>query len=292
MHVDGTTTPIEYTVNFFAAYKQPQEISVASASVKKTYGDAAFSLGAKAGEGSKLTYSSSDDGVAKVNADGNVTIIGAGKADITINASETAAFEPATKTVSIDVAKGELYIAAKDVTTTVGDDGFKLEANVDGVAYDDEVEFKLRCDADVNTVGDYTIFVDYDETAPVFDNYEVTTVTGTLHVVEQEKPTDDGNGSGNGNGSGDVTKPNGNASDNLNGGNGGGDSTGTGGGSHQTTITVSGSDDKTDSVDDAVTGDDGDIVSTGVAAVVPTIAGISSFVAAAGAVIARRIGKH
>lgn len=290
VHVDGTTTPIEYKVNFFAAYKQPQEISVASTSVKKTYGNAAFSLGAKAGEGSKLTYTSSDEGVAKVDADGNVTIVGAGKADITINASETAAFEPATKTVSIDVAKGELYIAAKDVTTTVGDDGFKLEANVDGVAYDDEVEFKLRCDADVNTVGDYTIFVDYDETAPVFANYEVTTVTGTLHVVEQEKPTDDGNGDGSS--GGDATTPSGNASDGMNGGNGGGDSTGTGGGSHQTTITVSGSDDKADGVDDAVAGNDGEIVSTGVAAVMPTVAGISSLVAAAGAVIARRIGKH
>lgn len=247
-------------------------------------------LGAKAGEGSKLTYTSSDEGVAKVDADGNVTIVGAGKADITINASETATFEPATKTVSINVAKGKLYIAAKDVTTPVGDDGFKLEANVDGVAYDDEVEFNLRCDADVNTVGNYTIFVEYDETASVFDNYEVTTVTGTLHVVEQEKPTDDGNGDGSS--GGDAMNPTGNASDGINGGNGGGDSTVAGSGSHQTTITVSGSDDKADGFDYAVAGNNGEIVSIGVAAVVPTVAGISSFVAAAGAVIARRIGKH
>lgn len=59
-----------------------------SGNVTKTYGDVAFANAATndRADGSKITYSSSDTSVAEVDADGNVTIKGAGTATITASA--------------------------------------------------------------------------------------------------------------------------------------------------------------------------------------------------------------
>ncbi len=61
--------------------KQKAVINV-PASVTKNYKDAAFELGAAANSGAKITYSSSNDSVAKVDANGKVTVGVSGKANI------------------------------------------------------------------------------------------------------------------------------------------------------------------------------------------------------------------
>ena len=85
------------------AEKKAQKITVAS-SFKKTYGDAAFSLNAKARGGSALSYTSSRLGVATADNNGKVTIKGAGTATITITAAENKNYAPATAAVEITVA--------------------------------------------------------------------------------------------------------------------------------------------------------------------------------------------
>lgn len=86
-----------------------QTISVTKASVTKTYGDAAFSLGAKAK--TALTYKSSDTKVVTVSTSGKVTIKGAGKATITISAA-AGNYAAATKKVTVTVKPGKVTLSS------------------------------------------------------------------------------------------------------------------------------------------------------------------------------------
>ena len=62
--------------------------------ITKTYGDPDFTVAATGAEdGSTVTYTSSDETVAKVDEDGKVTIVGTGTTTIKAKASETADFE-------------------------------------------------------------------------------------------------------------------------------------------------------------------------------------------------------
>lgn len=95
----------DYTGNVtgsFTIRKAGTAISAAG-SYTKTYGSGAFSLGATAASGGKLSYKSSDTKVAAVSSDGRVTLKGPGRATITITAAATASYNGATKRVTITV---------------------------------------------------------------------------------------------------------------------------------------------------------------------------------------------
>ncbi len=77
-------------------------ITVPSSAISKTYGAKAFNLNAK-GQGT-LTYTSSNQAVVKVDATGNVTIVGAGNATVTIKSAGDATHNAATLSVTIKVA--------------------------------------------------------------------------------------------------------------------------------------------------------------------------------------------
>ena len=75
--------------------------SVTAKSFTKTYGNKAFSLGAKAK--TKLSYKSSNKNVATVSSTGKVTLKGPGKATITITAAATNNYNAASKSITITV---------------------------------------------------------------------------------------------------------------------------------------------------------------------------------------------
>ena len=90
--------------------------------VTRTYGDPDFTLAAAgAAAGSIVTYESSDQTVATVDANGKVTILKAGGTVITAMAAETAAYEQATATYTLTVEKKTVTVKAKDQTAYVGD---------------------------------------------------------------------------------------------------------------------------------------------------------------------------
>lgn len=77
-----------------------------------------FNLGASsAGDETGFAYKSSDETVAKVSATGVVSIVGTGKATITISTVGTSAYNPATKDITIKVKPSKitpkLYTAGK-----------------------------------------------------------------------------------------------------------------------------------------------------------------------------------
>lgn len=121
----------DVTIQVGASYvkKAVQTIKVASA-YNKTYGNAAFNLGATAD--GKLTYTSSNAKVVTVDAKGNVTIKGAGTAVVTVNAEATEIKDAAQAKVTITVAKAAAKVSASSVTKTYGAKAFNLNAKSTG----------------------------------------------------------------------------------------------------------------------------------------------------------------
>ena len=69
----------------------------------KTYGAKAFSIGAKANGGGKLTYSIADKKIATVSKSGKVTIKGYGQTKITIKAAAKGDYKSAKKAITLTV---------------------------------------------------------------------------------------------------------------------------------------------------------------------------------------------
>ena len=92
------------------ATKKNQSINTSASSYTKEIGSKAFSLGANASGGGKLTYTSSNKKVATVSSAGQVSVKSYGTAMITISASATQNYNAATKKISIKVVpkKGSL----------------------------------------------------------------------------------------------------------------------------------------------------------------------------------------
>lgn len=106
----------EYTIDCMA-----QNLTFAtSGNVTKTYGDGAFANAATndRADGSKVTYSSSDPFVAEVDADGKVTIKGAGTATITASAvAVDGKYSEGTAKYTLKVDKKTLTAAELEFTT-------------------------------------------------------------------------------------------------------------------------------------------------------------------------------
>lgn len=101
-----------------------------------TEGDGAFNLGVTAEDNAKLTYSSDNEGVVRVDENGNVTIAGVGTATITVKSEATTSYKAGSKTITITVnAKPQpnqtpsVTIGCGNKTVTDGDAPFSLGAS-------------------------------------------------------------------------------------------------------------------------------------------------------------------
>ena len=90
--------------------KQAQNIT-ATEKIVKSENSQVFTLDAKNSGKGTLTYSSSDNNVAMVDALGNVSVNGAGTATITVKATATEEFAPAEKTIKITVTPNAVNIS-------------------------------------------------------------------------------------------------------------------------------------------------------------------------------------
>lgn len=107
----GTSAAAAYAIT-----KADQPIAGLSETYSRTFGDAAFNLGASAP--TLLSYRSSNVQVASVSPAGRVTIVGAGEAKITVSAGESGNYKPASKTVTVKVAKASQSIRVKTTKKT------------------------------------------------------------------------------------------------------------------------------------------------------------------------------
>ncbi|MBE6010422.1 MAG: hypothetical protein E7236_07175 [Lachnospiraceae bacterium] len=103
--------------------KDDQTLTTSVKETNVTAGDKAFSLGASSSDTTAtLTYKSSDESIATVDANGQVTPLGKGTVQITVTASETATSRPAQQEVTFNVAANPAVVdqeAADNVTRLV-----------------------------------------------------------------------------------------------------------------------------------------------------------------------------
>ena len=168
--------------------KAAGSISYATASVNKTFGDAAFTNAlTKTGDGS-VSYSSSNTAVATVDAtSGQVTIVGAGSATITATVADGTNYTYATKTSSYTLT---VAAATMTVTATGYNAAYDGQAHGISVSAPDGATVKygesatsctLNASPTYTNAGTYTVY------------YEVTkanygTVTGSATVTISKAP--------------------------------------------------------------------------------------------------------
>lgn len=98
----------EVLVHFEIVAKQSSELSFVESSINKTYEDEPFQekVNVKVGDGT-ITYTSSDDSIASVDNDGNVTIHKVGNVTISSTISETEDYLSATASYELTISKSE-----------------------------------------------------------------------------------------------------------------------------------------------------------------------------------------
>jgi len=153
-----------------------------------TYGESGFSLGAfceTLGENGVWTWTSSNLDVLDVDEWGEVTVVGAGRAYITVTyESDTTIGTASTEVITVEQA--EIIITALDKTITVRDELPELDENdyavfgfVGNDGFIDAPEIYYGADTDASFEGTYSIIVD---NASASDNYVINYVYGTLTV--------------------------------------------------------------------------------------------------------------
>ena len=170
----------------FIVEKAYPQLSI-SAVTDKNYGEEAFKLGvSNKGDGSK-SYASSNDKVVKVDENGTVTIVGAGKATLTVSLAECANYTKDQKEVTVTVKKinHSLVVTKLTYEVTYGDPVFKIVANAEdtesGIHFTSDNENVTTVSADgtvtIKNAGTAKITVSMDESQNFLAVSKEVTVT-------------------------------------------------------------------------------------------------------------------
>ena len=170
----------------FIVEKAYPQLSI-SAVTDKNYGEEAFKLGvSNKGDGSK-SYASSNDKVVKVDENGTVTIVGAGKATLTVSLAECANYTKDQKEVTVTVKKinHSLVVTKLTYEVTYGDPVFKIAANAEdtesGIHFTSDNENVTTVSADgtvtIKNAGTAKITVSMDESQNFLAVSKEVTVT-------------------------------------------------------------------------------------------------------------------
>ncbi len=158
------------TADFTIAKAESDLLVGVDLELSKTYGDDPFTLDAT-GEGGTVIYESSDEAVVTVDENGEVTIVGAGEAAITISIADSSNYNGTETTITITVNSAKLANVTVEQDGTLTYDGTAQTAEVTAGATtadgtDDDVAFTYSTSEE----GTYTAEV------PAFTNAGTYTV--------------------------------------------------------------------------------------------------------------------
>jgi gliding motility-associated-like protein len=139
--LSGLCTPaVTSNIVLLSVNKNAQTISSPSftsgSTVVYTYGDAGFSAAATASSGLPVSYSSSDTAVAVIDANGQVTITGAGTTQLVVSQPGDGTYLAASDaTLNIQINKKDLLVTADDITRPYGESNPPLTMQYSGFVY-------------------------------------------------------------------------------------------------------------------------------------------------------------
>lgn len=173
------TQPVQFTV-------AKREIIPAATTLKvgkvaaKTYGDAKFALNVKCSRNDKKTFTSSNTKVVKVDGTGKVTIVGAGKAVVTVSVAANQNYKAAAAKVAITVNPKAIRVTANDASKYEGKADPKFTFTAEGLVGKDKLTGIVLKRAAGEKSGTYTITASQKKgTNP---NYNITFAIGRLVI--------------------------------------------------------------------------------------------------------------
>lgn len=173
------TQPVQFTV-------AKREIIPAATTLKvgkvaaKTYGDAKFALNVKCSRNDKKTFTSSNTKVVKVDGTGKVTIVGAGKAVVTVSVAANQNYKAIAAKVAITVNKKAIRVTANDASKYEGKADPKFTFTAEGLVGKDKLTGIVLKRAAGEKSGTYTITASQKKGAN--PNYNITFAIGRLVI--------------------------------------------------------------------------------------------------------------
>lgn len=173
------TQPVQFTV-------AKREIIPAATTLKvgkvaaKTYGDAKFALNVKCSRNDKKTFTSSNTKVVKVDGTGKATIVGAGKAVVTVSVAANQNYKAAATKVAITVNKKAIRVTANDASKYEGKADPKFTFTAEGLVGKDKLTGIVLKRAAGEKSGTYTITASQKKGAN--PNYNITFAIGRLVI--------------------------------------------------------------------------------------------------------------
>lgn len=173
------TQPVQFTVAKSEIIPAATTLKVGKVAAK-TYGDAKFALNVKCSRNDKKTFTSSNTKVVKVDGTGKVTIVGAGKAVVTVSVAANQNYKAAAAKVAITVNKKAIRVTANDASKYEGKADPKFTFTAEGLVGKDKLTGIVLKRAAGEKSGTYTITASQKQGAN--PNYNITFAIGRLVI--------------------------------------------------------------------------------------------------------------
>lgn len=173
------TQPVQFTVAKREIIPAATTLTVGKVGAK-TYGGAKFALNVKCSRNDKKTFTSSNTKVVKVDGTGKVTIVGAGKAVVTVSVAANQNYKAAAAKVAITVNKKAIRVTANDASKYEGKADPKFTFTAEGLVGKDKLTGIVLKRAAGEKSGTYTITASQKKGAN--PNYNITFAIGRLVI--------------------------------------------------------------------------------------------------------------
>lgn len=152
-----------------------------SAVTDKNYGEEAFKLETSNKGGGQKSYTSSDKNIVTVDENGMVTIVGAGKATLTVSLAERANYSTGEKTVTVTVLPKAVTVTPDNLTKVYDETDPTLTYKAEGLVGADTLADITLTRAEGENAGTYDITA--AAKAGSNPNYSITFEKGTFTIT-------------------------------------------------------------------------------------------------------------